>query len=118
MNWRVERIAIELLEDGDEKYFGINQTQAKEGRKMADGSFYAEVWSEDRQTRIIQDLDQGLPPLGSYEPHLVQAASLSPGKLFLKCYCEQDSAESWHPLVSPAEGWAGRMVQVYWAEQN
>ena len=118
MNWHVERVAVELLEAGDEAYFGINQTQASETGKMADGAFYAEVWSADRQSRLAQDLDRGLPPLGSYEPHLVQAGGIPSGNLFLKCYCEPANAETWHPLCTPEDGWAGRMIQVSWAEES
>ncbi len=118
MTWRVEKVAVELLETGDEAYFGINQTQAEDGRKMVRGAFYAEIWTEDKETRLTQDLDQGLPPQGSYEPHLVQAVSFPAEALFLKCYCEPENSETWYPLTPPEEGWAGRMVQVSWAEQG
>ena len=118
MTWRVERVAIEWLEDGDEGYFGINQTQSAGGRKMVDGAFYAEVWSEDKADRITQDLDQGLPPLGSYEPHLVDAAKIPAAPLQLRCYCETEDTETWHPLTAPEGGWAGRMVQVSWTKES
>lgn len=118
MSWRVERVAIELLEDGDEGYFGINQTQSIDGRKMADGAFYAEVWSEDKAALITQDLDQGLPPLGSYEPHLIDAVTVPEGPLQLRCFCQTEDTESWHPLPTPEEGWAGRMVQVSWVKEG
>ena len=117
MTWHVARVTVEFLEDGDEAYFGINQTQSKDGRRMADGAFYAELWTEDKSSTVTQDLDQGLPPLGSYEPHLVQAEKIPAQSLNLKCFCEPEGQATWHSLPLPESGWAGRMVQVSWATE-
>jgi len=70
-NWTVDRVSVELLEDDDAKFFGINQTQMIDENTIAPGSFFAELWTEDKSEKITSDQDQGLPPIGSYEPHLV-----------------------------------------------
>ncbi len=121
MRWTVDRVTVELLEDDDAHLFGINQTQSADTGKMAPGGFYAEIWTEDALQMIIKDLDQGLPPIGSYEPHLVQAGEIPETTLQLSASCspggeDERSAPEWHTLTMPETGWAGRMVQVFWKQ--
>ena len=122
-NWTIDRVSIELLEDDDAQFFGINQTQDVDENKMAPGAFYAEIWAADKSRRITSDLDQGLPPIGSYEPHLVQATEMPNEGVQLNCFStsagsEERKNEYSQKLAMPENGWTGRMVQIFWKQAD
>ena len=117
--WTVGKVSVEPLEAEDAGFFGLNQTRSSAAEEKASGAFYAEVWSQDRTTRLVHDLDRGLPPAGSYEPHLVQAAEMPSGAAMLNCFYSlpgQDErlGEQWEEVQMPEAGWAGQMICITW----
>ena len=120
--WRVHQISVQPLESEDSGFFGINQTQTDAAAKTAQGAFYVELWSHKKTKRLAIDLDRGLPPSGSYEPHLLQARELPATNVWLNCYCTEPGtderlAESWHEVSLPDTGWAGQMIVVIWSHE-
>lgn len=118
--WSVERISVEPLEAEDSRFFGINQTQTDARAKTAPGAFYVELWSQKKTKRLAVDLDRGLPPADSYEPHLIQARDMPATNVWLNCFCTEPGederlAECWQEVSLPEAGWAGHMIVVYWA---
>ena len=119
--WRVEQITMQPLEAEDSEFFGINQTQTDAAAKTAQGAFYVELWSQKKSKRLAVDLDRGLPPADSYEPHLIQAREVPATNVWLNCFCtepgnDQRLAETWQEVTLPEAGWAGQMVVVFWRQ--
>lgn len=120
--WRVAHISVQPLEAEDSAFFGINQTQTEADAKTAQGAFYAELWSQKKTKRLTSDLDRGLPPAGSYEPHLMQAREMPATNVWLNCFCgapdsDERLAESWQEISQPEAGWAGHMVLIQWTKE-
>lgn len=119
--WSVGGVSVQPLEAEDSGFFGINQTQTDATAKTARGAFYVEVWSHKKTTRLAVDLDRGLPPADSYEPHLIQARDMPATNVWVNCFCTEPGtderlAETWHEISLPDTGWAGHMVVVSWSE--
>lgn len=117
--WRVDRISIQPLEVEDSRFFGINQTQTDPEAKTAQGAFYVELWSQKKTKRLTVDLDRGLPPAQSYEPHLLQARDMPATNIWLNCFCtkpgdDERLADTWQEVTLPDTGWAGQMIVVHW----
>ena len=115
--WHIERVTLEPLEAEDSHFFGINQTQTDPDAKTAQGAFYVELWSQKKTKRLALDLDRGLPPADSYEPHLIQARDMPATNVWLSCYCTEHGSderlvESWQEVSLPDAGWAGQMATV------
>lgn len=121
-SWRVERISVEPLEAEDSHFFGINQMQADATAEPAQGAFYAELWSHKKTKRLAVDLDRGLPPAGSYEPHMIQAREMPATNVWVNCFCTQPGddqrlTDTWQEVALPDAGWAGHMVVVLWSAE-
>ncbi len=122
-SWHVADISVQPLEAEDSAFFGINQTQADADAKTAPGAFYAELWSHKKTKRLAADVDRGLPPAESYEPHLIQAREMPATTVWLNCFCAEPGsderlAESWHEVSEPEAGWSGQMLVVVWRREG
>ena len=118
--YSVNNIELEPV-DRQPGFAAIEQSQNFAPGQLVPGVFYADIYTADGQTFIVQDTDNGLPPESGSELYMFNANILPNTNLVVKSYYKESAdgpalSPQEHTVICPTGGWENQNIHLFWVE--